>query len=154
MRRPATRPDRQPSRRVILIETTAVVAILFDEPSAAALLARLAAYPERLMSVVNYVETGTVLAGRRHGDRDEAITDLDAFLDEAGIALTSIDAAQARVALEARIRFGRGMGHGGALNFGDTFAYALAKLRAAPLLYTGEDFSRTDIATALDARHH
>ena len=154
MRRPATRPDRQPSRRVIVIDSSAVVAILFGEPSAAALLARLAAYPERLMSVVNYVETGTVLAGRRHGDRDEAITDLDAFLDEAGIALTSIDAAQARVALEARIRFGRGMGHGGALNFGDTFAYALAKLRAAPLLYTGEDFSRTDIATALDARHH
>jgi ribonuclease VapC len=150
MRRPATRPDRLPSHRLLVVDSSAVVAILFGEPSAAALLARLAAYPERLMSVVNYVETGTVLAGRRHGGRAEAIADLDAFLDEAGIALASIDAAQARVALEARIRFGRGMGHGGVLNFGDTFAYALAKLRAAPLLYTGDDFSRTDINAALN----
>ena len=70
MRRPATRPDRQPSRRVIVVDSSAVVAILFGEPSAVTLLARLAAYPERLMSVVNYVETGTVLAGRRHGDRE------------------------------------------------------------------------------------
>jgi ribonuclease VapC len=151
MRRPVTRPDRQPSRRVVVVDSSAVVAILFGEPSAASLLARLAAYPERLMSVVNYVETGTVLAGRRHGDRGEAIRDLDAFLDEAGIALASIDAAQARVALGARIRFGRGIGHGGVLNFGDTFAYALAKLRVAPLLYTGDDFSRTDINAALNA---
>jgi ribonuclease VapC len=128
-----------------------VVAILFGEPSAAALLARLAAFPERLMSVVNYVETGTVLAGRRQGDRSAAIKDLDALLDEAGIVLAPIDAGQARVALEARIRFGRGMGHGGALNFGDTFAYALAKVNAAPLLYTGDDFGRTDIATAVNA---
>ncbi len=79
-----------------------MVAILFGEPSAAALLARLAAFPERLMSVVNYVETGTVLAGRRQGDRSAAIKDLDALLDEAGIVLAPIDAGQARVALEAR----------------------------------------------------
>ena len=62
--------------------------------------------------------------------------------------LASIDAAQASVALEARIRFGRGMGDGGVLNFGATFAYALAKVNAAPLLFTGNDFSRTDIAAA------
>ena len=64
------------------------------------------------------------------------------------IVLASIDAGQARVALEARIRFGRGMGHGGALNFGDTFAYALAKVNAAPLLCTGDDFGRTDVRRA------
>ena len=73
---------------------------------------------------------------------------LHAFLDEAGITLASIDAAQARVALKARIRFGHGMGHPGALDFGDSFAYALAKVNAAPLLYTGDDFSRTDTAAA------
>ena len=110
----------------------------------------MAAYPVRLMSVANYVETGTVLAGRRRADRAEAISDLDAFLDEAGIELAPIDAAQARIALAARIRFGRGMGHGGVINFGDAFAYALAKVRAAPLLYIGDDSATTDIAAALE----
>ena len=100
------------------------------------------------MSVANYVETGTVLAGRRRADPAKAIVDLDAFLAEADIALVPIDEAQARLALEARIRFGRGMGYGGALNFGDTFAYALAKVNAAPLLYVGEDFRKTDIVSA------
>ena len=149
MRRPATRPDRRRRGRLVIVDSSAVVAILFGEPSAEALLARLALYPERLMSVANYVETGTVLAGRRHGDRTAAIRDLDEFLDAAGIALAPIDAGQARLALAARIRFGRGMGHGGALNFGDTFAYALAKARAAPLLYIGNDFTGTDVVAAL-----
>jgi ribonuclease VapC len=66
-------------------------------------------------------------------------------LDEAGIVLMPVDTPQARIALATRIRFGRGMDHGGALNIGDTFAYALAKSHAAPLLYVGDDFSRTDI---------
>ena len=150
MRRPATRPDRQPPHRVLVVDSSAVVAILFGEPSAVALLAQLAAYPEQLMwwsitsrPVPCWPGGATAIVAKRG-----AITDLDAFLDAAGIALISIDAAQARVALEARIRFGRGMGHGCAPNFGDTFAYALAKLRAAPLLYTGDDFSRTNIAAA------
>lgn len=152
MRRPATRGSGRRPRRRVVVDSSAVVAILFGEASAASLLARLAAYPERLMSVANYVETGTVLAGRRHGDRAGAIRDLDAFLDEAGVALVSVDVAQARIAVEARIRFGRGMGHGGVLNFGDTFAYALAKACAAPLLYVGDDFRKTDVAAALSMR--
>lgn len=149
MRRPATRRDRPRRRRIVVVDSSAVVAILFGEPLAAALIARLAAYPARLMSVANYVETGTVLAGRRRGDRAAAISDLDAFLDEAGVELAPIDAAQARIALDARIRYGRGMGHGGVLNFGDAFAYALAKVCAAPLLYVGDDFKSTDIEAAL-----
>ena len=76
---------------------------------------------------------------------------MDAFLDEAGIALAPIEAAQARVALAARIRFGRGKGHGRTLNFDDAFTYALAKVHAAPLLYVGHDFKRTDVAAALAA---
>lgn len=149
MRRAATRPDARRRRRLVIVDSSAVVAILFGESAAEALLARLALYPERLMSVANYVETGTVLAGRRHGERADAIRDLDAFLDTAGIVLAPVDAGQAHLALEARVRFGRGMGHGGVLNFGDTFAYALAKARAAPLLYIGNDFVGTDIVAAL-----
>lgn len=152
MRRPATRAESHRPRRLVVIDSSAVVAMLFDEPTAASLRVRLAAYPERLMSVANYVETGTVLAVRRHSNRLQAIEDLDAFLDEAGIALAPIDVTQARIALEARVRFGRGMGHGGVLNFGDTFAYALAKVHAAPLLYVGDDFKRTDIAAAPGVR--
>jgi ribonuclease VapC len=112
---------------MIVVDSSAVVAILFGEPSAPALLARLAVDPDRIMSVASYVETGTVLAGRRHADRLRAIDDLDAFLAEARIALAPVDVEQARLALWARIRFGRGMGHGGKLNFGDAFSYALPK---------------------------
>jgi ribonuclease VapC len=59
------------------------------------------------------------------------------------------DATQARLALRARISYGRGMGHGGLLNFGDTFSYALAKARSAPLLFVGNDFAETDLKAAL-----
>jgi ribonuclease VapC len=135
---------------VIVVDSSAVVAILFGEPQAEALLNRLAQDPDRVMSVASYLETGTVLAGRRQSDRLRAIDDLDRFLDEAGIVLAPVDATQARLALRARIRFGRGMGHGGLLNFGDAFSYALAQARQAPLLFIGEDFGNTDVAAALD----
>ena len=135
---------------MIVVDSSAVVAILFGESTAPALLARLAADPDRVMSVAAYVETGTVLAGRRTGDRMRAMDDLDSFLGEAGITLAAVDEAQARLALSARIRFGRGMGHGGLLNCGDAFSYALARARQAPLLFTGNDFGTTDVAIALD----
>ena len=116
---------------MIVVDSSAVVAILFGEPLAAVLLARLAVDPERVMSVASYVETGTVLAGRRRAEPVRAIEDLDRFLDEAGITLAPVDAPQGRLALRARILYGRGMGHGGVLNFGDTFPYALAKAHGA-----------------------
>ncbi len=134
---------------MIVVDSSAVVAILFGEPAAEALLARLAMDPDRVMSVASYLETGTVLAGRRQSDRLRAIDDLDQFLDEAGIALVPVDVIQARLALRARIQFGRGMGHGGVLNFGDAFSYALARTHQAPLLFIGDDFGTTDVAVAL-----
>ena len=133
---------------MLVVDSSAVIAILFGEPTAPALLARLAADPQRVMSVVGYVETGTVLAGRRRTNRAQAIADLDIFLDTAGIRLAPIDAAQAQTALRARIRHGHGMGHRGKLNFGDCFAYALARSLAAPLLFVGDDFTTTDIQQA------
>jgi ribonuclease VapC len=137
---------------MIVVDSSAVVAVLFGEPPAAALLARLAEDLDRVMSAASYLETGTVLAGRRQSDRLRAIDDLDRFLDEAGIALVPVDAAQARLALHARIQFGRGMGHGGVLNFGDAFSYALARASQAPLLFIGDDFGTTDVTVALDPR--
>ena len=134
---------------MIVVDSSAVMAILFGEPQAEALLARLAEDPERIMSVASYLETGTVMAGRRHSDRLRAIDDLDRFLDEAAITLALVDTAQARLALRACIRFGRGMGHGGMLNFGDAFSYALAQARQAPLLFIGDDLGTTDVTVAL-----
>ena len=125
------------------------MAILFGEPTAAALLDRLLADPQRIMSVASYVETGTVLAGRQRRDRMRAIEDLDSFLDTTGIVLAPVDDYQARLAVRARIRFGRGMGNGGVLNFGDTFSYALARAHTAPLLFIGDDFGTTDVIPAI-----
>ncbi len=137
---------------MIIVDSSAVVAILFGEPSAPRLLDRLAADPDRRMSVASYLETGTVLASRRQYNRMQAINDLDEFLDVAGIALAPVDAGQARLALRARIQFGRGMGHGGLLNFGDAFSYALARAQNAPLLFIGDDFGTTDVVVALDPK--
>jgi ribonuclease VapC len=134
---------------MIVIDSSAIVAMMLGEASAAVLAATLAADPERVMSIASYLETGTVLAGRRRREPAKAIDELDAFLNETGIALEPVDVAQGRLALGARIRYGRGMGHGGTLNFGDAFSYALAKLRGAPLLFIGDDFAMTDILPAL-----
>ncbi len=90
-----------------------------------------------------------MLAGRRRRDRIKAIDEIEAFLAETGIDLEPVDAAQGRLALRARITHGRGMGHGGTLNFGDAFSYALAKTLGAPLLFIGNDFSATDVIPAL-----
>jgi len=134
---------------MIVVDTSAVVAMILGEAHAPALATRLAADTDRVMSVASYIEAGTVLAGRFRDDRLRAIDDLDAFLDEVGIILVPVDEPQARLALRARIRYGRSMGHGGALNFGDTFPYALAKLNDAPLLFIGDDFTTTDVTPAL-----
>lgn len=109
---------------MIVVDSSAVVAILFGESSAEALSVCLATDPDRVMSVASYLETGTVLEGRRRTDKDRAIS--------------------------ARIRFGRGMGHGGLLNFGDAFSYALAVSHDAPLLFVGDDFGTTDVRIALN----
>lgn len=133
---------------MIVVDSSAVIAVLFGEPTASAIIERLATEADKLISVASYLEAGTVLAGRRRFRRLRAIDDLDAFLDEAGISLAPVDAAQARLALRARIIYGRGMGHGGKLNFGDAFSYALAKSLDAPLLFIGDDFTATDVAGA------
>ena len=135
---------------LIVVDSSAVVAMMLDEPGAAAMAARLAIEPagSRMMSVANYVEAGTVLAGRNRNPA-QGVADLDAFLHDFGIALAPVDENIARLALQARIRFRKGVGAAAGLNFGDCFAYALAKTRNAPLLYAGDDFRATDIASAL-----
>ncbi len=87
---------------MIVVDASAVIAMLFGEPSSGALAARLAAEADRVISVASYIESGTVLAGRRRSDRLQAIGDLDAFLATAGIELAPTDATHARVALRVQ----------------------------------------------------
>jgi ribonuclease VapC len=135
---------------MLVIDSSAIVAMMLDERGADALAQRLAAEPrgERLMAAANYVEAGTVLAGRRR-DPLQGVADLDAFLETFGITVAAIDEDLARAAIQARIRFGKGFGASAGLNFGDCFAYALAKIHNAPLLFIGDDFGATDVTPAL-----
>lgn len=137
---------------MIVVDTSAVIAILFAEPTASALSKRLSqeAFGDRLMTAAGYVEAGTVLAGR-HASTERALEILDRFLTNGGIRIVPMTEALARIALDARIRFGRGFGAPAGLNFGDSFSYALAKSMNAPLLFVGNDFTQTDIVPALSS---
>lgn len=135
---------------MLIVDSSAVIAILFGEPDALACRSALWKAASRRMSAANYVETGTVIAGRHpKGKRKQAMTDLDDFLAMVGIGIAPIDEHLARLALDARLNFGRGFGTRSGLNFGDCFAYALAKRHSAPLLFVGNEFSLTDIEPAL-----
>jgi ribonuclease VapC len=135
---------------MIVVDSSAIIAIMFEEAEAPACMIALQKDGSRLVSAVNYVEAGTVMAGRiRSGDRREAIADLEAFLVTFGIEIAPVDDRLARAAMKARIDFGQGFGTRGGLNFGDCFAYALARQHSAPLLYVGNDFVLTGIESAL-----
>jgi ribonuclease VapC len=134
---------------MIVIDSSAIVAILKQEPEADALSGAMAAARSRVMSAVNYVELGTVLAGRRKSAREQTADDLDVLLGDMDVEVHGVTPELARAALRARIKYGKGFGLKKGLNFGDCFAYALARAENAPLLFVGDDFTRTDIESAL-----
>jgi len=125
----------------MVIETSALVAMLTDEPGAQRFEAAVAADPVRLMSTASYVEAAIVIEQRfgEPGGRE-----LDLWLHRASVDLVGVDADQADVARSAYRRFGKGR-HRAGLNYGDCFAYALARVSGEPLLYKGDDFVHTDI---------
>ena len=125
----------------MVIETSALVAMLTDEPDAQRFEAAVEADPVRLMSTASYLEAAIVIEQRfgEPGGRE-----LDLWLHRAGVDLVSVDAEQAEVARSTYRRFGKGRNRAG-LNYGDCFAYALAKVSGEPLLYKGDDFANTDI---------
>jgi ribonuclease VapC len=137
---------------MIVVDSSAIIAILFKEPEGPACTRALREASGRLLSAANYVEAGTVMAGRLSGARGtKAIAVLDEFLDTLMVDIVPVDDRLARAAIRARIEYGKGFGTRGGLNFGDCFAYALAREHSAPLLYVGDDFSRTGIRSALKA---
>ena len=125
----------------MVVDTSALLAILQDEPERRAFNERLESSDVRLLSVASFVETSSVLEAR-HGA--EGVRDLDLFLERAAIELVGVTPAHGRIARRAYAAYGKGR-HQAGLNFGDCFAYALAVERSEPLLFKGEDFTHTDV---------
>ncbi len=131
----------------MVIDTSAIVAILRQESGADALLRRLTAAGSRRMSAASLLEAAIVLEGKS-GERGGE--QLDLFLARAQIEVAPVTADQVRIARKAFRRYSKGRGHAAALNFGDCFSYALASSLGEELLYTGADFVHTDVARAVD----
>jgi ribonuclease VapC len=129
----------------MVIDTSALVAMLNDEPEAERFEAAVEADQVRLMSTASYVETAIVIETRfgEPGGRE-----LDLWLHRAAVDLVSLDSDQADAARVAYRMYGRGR-HRAGLNYGDCFSYALAKMSGQPLLFKGDDFARTDIRGVL-----
>ena len=130
----------------MIVDTSALVAILRDEPDADGFKRALSVADVALMSAANFVEIAMVIDGRRD---PVASHQLDNLITHARVRIEPVDEAQARVARQAFRDYGKGSGHPARLNFGDCFSYALASVTGQPLLYKGDDFGHTDITSVL-----
>ena len=128
----------------MVLDTSAIVAILLDEPERHRFIRLIEAVPVRQLSAASRVAATLVIEGRK---RAAGRADLDLFLAEAEIEIVPVTLEQAEIACEAFRRYGKGR-HPAGLNFGDVLAYALAKATGEPVLFKGDDFTRTDIASA------
>ena len=134
---------------MMVVDSSAVVAIFRQEPDAERHARRIGQEVRPVMSAANVLETSIVLRGLKHIAPGDAERWLDEFLGDATIRVEPVTSAQTDLARVAHARFGKGSGHAAQLNFGDCFAYALAKSLGAPLLFKGEDFGHTDVEAAL-----
>ena len=128
----------------MIVDTSAVLAVLFGEPDAERYERTIAGASRCRMSVASFVEAAIVLESRSGAS---AGYELDLFLERAPIELAPVTPEHAHAARRAWRRFGKG-NHPAGLNFGDCFAYALAEAAREPLLFKGEDFTLTDIEAA------
>jgi ribonuclease VapC len=131
---------------VIVVDSSALIAILHREPEADAFLEIIVSADQCLLSAVSLLETSMVIAGRS-GDAS-SWTELDALVAQAGMEVVPQDSALTEAARAAFLRYGKGR-HGAGLNLGDCATYALATSRDLPLLFKGNDFAQTDIEVAL-----
>ena len=131
----------------MVLDTSALLVILLDEPDSPAFRQAIEVDPVRLLSAASLLEASLVVEARfgEAGGRE-----LDLLLHRAEMEIVPVDRDQAEIGREAFRRFGKGR-HPAGLNFGDCFSYALSKLSGEPLLYRGNDFSRTDVTPALPA---
>ena len=132
----------------MIVDTSVIIAILRNEAGAAVIEEALARPGVRRMSAVSYVEAAVVVDGNRNPILSRRLDDL---LRDVQIDIEPVTLNQARIAREAYRDFGKGR-HKAGLNFGDCFAYALAKEKGEPLLFKGDDFRHTDVEAADAAR--
>lgn len=125
----------------MVIDTSALAAIFFNEPERDAFRAAIIVANTRLISAATVLEAGMVIEGRRGGG---AGREFDLFVVRAGLQIVPFDAEQAEIARSAWRKYGKGR-HPAGLNYGDCFSYALAKSTGEPLLAKGTDFAKTDI---------
>jgi ribonuclease VapC len=128
----------------MVVDSSALLAILQDEPESQHFTDLMLGAPVRLVSASTWFEASMVMLSRRG---EAGLADLVAFCRSAGIETVPFDAAHAELALEGFRRFGKGR-HRAGLNFGDCVSYALARATDEPLLFKGEDFGHTDVKRA------
>ena len=135
----------------MIVDSSALIAIVLDEPEASDFTSLITDTDRVSISAATFVEAGVVVDAAG----DPTLTGLfDDFLAAAGVVVEPVTPRQALVARQAYRDFGRGSGHPAQLNFGDCFAYALAKERGEPLLFKGNDFAHTDVMPASPSGHH
>jgi ribonuclease VapC len=134
----------------MVIDTSALVALLAEEPDAPRIAAAIERAETRRIPAIVRLEAAMVLASMLDRDPDDMAETVDATLDEARFASIAIDDAIARAAVSAFSRYGKGRGHRARLNLADCLVYAAAKSAGAPLLFIGDDFTHTDVASVLE----
>ena len=135
----------------MIIDTSAIVAILRGEQRAEAYAAVIESAPFARISAASYVELGVVIDGL---DEPVLSGSLDSFLATMAVVVEPLTESQARIARAAYQRFGKRSGHPARLNMGDCFAYALARDLGEPLLFKGDDFKLTDIEIVIEPTLH
>lgn len=131
----------------MIVDSSAVVAVIREEPDAATLTEAMIRAERLRMSAATYLETSIVIEARRD---PVAVRVVDTILSRFGVEIEAFTAEHAQIARAAYRDFGKGSGHPARLNFGDCISYALAKASGEPLLYKGDDFGHTDIRSALE----
>ncbi len=129
----------------MVLDTSAIMAMLLGEPSSEQLIAAVESDPRRLVSAATVVEASLVMLGR-YGEAGEPL--LDRLFRSLGATVVPVDEEQVALARDAALRYGRGRSPA-SLNFGDCFSYALAVASDEPLLFVGDDFSKTDVEVCL-----
>jgi ribonuclease VapC len=130
----------------VIVDSSALIAILRDESDAALYAEAIEAAALVRLSAASFLETAIVIDGSRNPTASRRLDDL---MREGGISIEPVTEFEARIARDAYRDYGKGSGHPAQLNFGDCFAYALARATGEPLLFKGKDFIHTDVAPAL-----
>lgn len=130
----------------MIVDSSALIAIIFDEPDSPALSLALDEPETVRVSAASYLETSIILD--KH--RDPALSaKLDDLLESARIVIEPVTVEQAKIARQAYRDYGKGSGHPAKLNFGDCFSYALARVKRESILFKGTDFQHTDLRPAI-----